>query len=109
MNKKRRKDKIINKIFGFLEKPRISIFLSNKHIYAQVIDDYKGHTLIYTSSKEIRYKLKKEKKSFIIGQILGNIVNSYGITKIVFDRNGYIYHGRVKALAEGLRNVGLQF
>ncbi|WP_110477234.1 MAG: 50S ribosomal protein L18 [Candidatus Karelsulcia muelleri] len=98
------------KIFGYLEKPRISVFRSNKHISAQVIDDYKGHTLISVSSKNFDFKnLKKKEISYKIGKILGKKIYSYGIKKIVFDRNRYIYHGRVKALAEGLRNVGLQF
>jgi len=101
------------KIFGFLEKPRVSIFRSNKHIYAQVIDDYKGNTLISASSKKLlkfyKKKITKKELSYKIGNLLGNIIKSYGINQILFDRNGYIYHGRVKALAKGLRNVGLQF
>ncbi|WP_375323281.1 50S ribosomal protein L18 [Candidatus Karelsulcia muelleri] len=113
----KKKSTIRKKIFGFLEKPRVSIFRSNKHIYAQVIDDYKGNTLISASSKKLLkfYKKRREKKitkkelSYKIGNLLGKIIKSYGISKILFDRNGYIYHGRVKALAKGLRNVGLQF
>ncbi|XXS36497.1 MAG: 50S ribosomal protein L18 [Candidatus Karelsulcia muelleri] len=111
----KKKSTIRKKIFGFLEKPRVSIFRSNKHIYAQVIDDYKGNTLISASSKKLlkfykkRKKITKKELSYKIGNLLGKIIKSYGISKIIFDRNGYIYHGRVKALAKGLRNVGLQF
>jgi large subunit ribosomal protein L18 len=117
--KKIRREKIRkrvrSKIFGTPERPRLSVYRSLKHIYAQIIDDTKGHTLVAMSSlsKEIRDKVKEAKTktevSRIVGLALAKKAFEKGITKVVFDRNGYKYHGRVKALAEAAREGGLIF
>jgi large subunit ribosomal protein L18 len=117
--KKIRREKIRkrvrSKIFGTPERPRLSVYRSLKHIYAQIIDDTKGHTLVAMSSlsKEIRDKVKEAKTktevSRIVGFALAKKALEKGITKVVFDRNGYKYHGRVKALAEAAREGGLIF
>lgn len=99
---------IRNKITGTQEKPRLSIFKSNKGIYAQIIDDSNGHTLTAASSLESGAKLNigtcKE-----VGKKIAEKASAAGISQVVFDRNGYLYHGKVKALAEGAREGGLKF
>ncbi|CUS76693.1 LSU ribosomal protein L18P [Candidatus Kryptonium thompsonii] len=117
--KKIRREKIRkrvrSKIFGTPERPRLSVYRSLKHIYAQIIDDTKGHTLVAMSSlsKEIRDEVKncktKTDVSRVVGLALAKKALEKGITKVVFDRNGYKYHGRVKALAEAAREGGLIF
>ncbi|MGX7593607.1 50S ribosomal protein L18 [Candidatus Karelsulcia muelleri] len=93
-----------------LKRPRISVFRSNKHIYVQIIDDVNHHTLLSSSSKKnSNLKITKTKIARKIGMILGEKAKQIGIYKLVFDRNGYLYHGRIKALAEGLRQTGLIF
>ncbi|MGX7591927.1 50S ribosomal protein L18 [Candidatus Karelsulcia muelleri] len=93
-----------------LKRPRISVFRSNKHIYVQIIDDVNHHTLLSSSSKKTsNLKITKTKMARKIGMILGEKAKQIGIYKLVFDRNGYLYHGRIKALAEGLRQTGLIF
>jgi len=106
------KKRIRGKISGTTEKPRLSVFRSNKDIYAQVIDDQKGVTLVAASSRieAIRNeKSNKVDKSFQVGKELAAKAVQAGITDVVFDRNGYLYHGRVKRLAEGAREGGLKF
>ncbi|CUS91016.1 LSU ribosomal protein L18P [Candidatus Kryptobacter tengchongensis] len=117
--KKVRREKIRKrvraKIIGTPERPRLSVYRSLKHIYAQIIDDTKGHTLVAMSSlsKEIRDEVRNAKTktevSRIVGLALAKKALEKGITKVVFDRNGYKYHGRVKALAEAAREGGLVF
>lgn len=101
---------------GNLKRPRISVFRSNKHIYVQIIDDVNHQTLLTYSSllltltkTKSNLKITKTKIARKIGMILGEKAKKIGIYKLVFDRNGYLYHGRVKALAEGLRKTGLNF
>lgn len=104
--------KIRGKINGSAEKPRLSVFRSNKYIYAQIVDDAKGHTLVSVSSREaglseaIGTKLELSKNA---GKRIAEKALAAGITDVVFDRGGYLYHGRVKALAEGAREGGLAF
>ncbi|NPB09725.1 MAG: 50S ribosomal protein L18 [Thermodesulfobacteria bacterium] len=114
----RRKRRVRKKIFGTPERPRLSVFRSCKHIYAQIIDDTTGRTLVAASSltPEIREKaveLKKEGgKTAVakaVGELLGQRAVSAGIKKVAFDRGGYKYHGRVKALADAARAAGLEF
>ncbi len=117
----RRKKRIRKKIFGFPERPRVSVFRSHKHIYAQIINDVEGHTLVALSSlsPEVRTKVEELKSkgeikgkidvARLVGRMLAEKAKEKGITKVVFDRGGYKYHGRVKALAEGLREGGLEF
>ncbi len=110
-NEKRLKKKIRirKKVFGTSEKPRLVVFRSLKNIYAQVIDDNKGNTLVAASSKEINDKNNKTTIAEKVGLLVGKKAVEKGITKVVFDRNGYIYHGRVKAVSKGARDAGLNF
>lgn len=99
-------------IHGTQKRPRLSVYKSNKEIYAQLIDDNLGNTLISASSKEADLSIIKKtkmEKSYLVGQLLANRAKSLSIHFIVFDRNRFIYHGRVKALADGARKGGLKF
>ena len=101
---------IRKKLEGTSARPRLSVFKSNKAIYAQVIDDAKGHTLLATSSKDFDKKGGVTLSiSKTVGQKLAEKALASGIKDIVFDRNGYLYHGNIKALAEGAREGGLNF
>jgi len=111
--RRRIKYRIRKRIFGNTECPRLSVFRSNKEIYAQIIDDTRGVTLVSYSSmhKDVRNmgNLNKSEKAKIVGKRLAEKALEKGIVKISFDRNGYLYHGRVKSLAEGAREGGLKF
>lgn len=112
--REKRKRRIKAKIFGTKERPRLSIFRSNKHIYAQLIDDEKRETLIAFGDFELKKtssekKLTKTEIAKKIGQGLASKALRKKIKKVVFDRGGYKFHGRVKALAEGAREKGLVF
>jgi len=101
---------IRRKISGTTDTPRLSVFKSNKGIYAQLIDDSKGNTLVFSSSEDIGEKGKKSVEvSKNVGKKLAEKAQALGIETIVFDRGGYPYHGRVKALAESVREGGLKF
>lgn len=106
------KFRIRKKISGTSEKPRLSIFRSNTSIYAQLIDDTKGVTLVAIASndKELKsQKGNKTEKATLAGKALAAKATQKGLTACVFDRNGYLYHGRVKAFADGAREAGLKF
>ncbi|MBZ5711234.1 50S ribosomal protein L18 [Nannocystis pusilla] len=109
----RRKASIRKRVHGTTERPRLSVFRSAKHIYAQVIDDSTSATLVASSSlvKELASESEKTKRELaeLVGSAIAKACLAKGITKVVFDRNGYIYHGRVKALADGARAGGLDF
>lgn len=110
----RRKRSIRKRIFGTAERPRLCVFRSSLHMYAQVIDDDTGTTLAAasTQSPEIRDKREGKKKSemaALVGALVAQKCQAANVTKVVFDRNGFIYHGRVKAVAEGAREGGLEF
>lgn len=111
----RRKKRIRKKVFGTSERPRLCVYRSLKHIYAQVIDDEKGETLVAAStlSREVREQLAsisgKVAAAKLVGLVVGKKALEKGIKKVVFDRNGYLYHGRVKAVADGAREAGLDF
>jgi large subunit ribosomal protein L18 len=94
---------------GTPQRPRLSIFRSNKEIYAQVIDDIAGHTIASASSREsgVDHKGNKVNQATAVGKILAQKAIAAGVATVVFDRGGYLYHGRVKALAEGAREAGL--
>ena len=96
---------------GSTERPRLSVYRSNKGIYAQVIDDQAGITLVSASSltKEFAASGNKVEQSKAVGKLIAEKALAAGISKVVFDRNGYLYHGRVKSLAEGAREAGLDF
>jgi len=113
-NKRRRKIryKIRKKIEGTGDTPRLSVFRSNSEIYAQVIDDISGKTLIAASSLEKTFTKAKSNKTElakIVGKTVGERALKAGLENVKFDRSGYLYHGRVKALAEGAREAGLKF
>jgi large subunit ribosomal protein L18 len=98
------------KISGSTERPRLSVFRSNRGIYVQLIDDLKGQTLVSASSTEIGEKVKLNiETSKTVGKKIAEKAIAAGVTDIVFDRNGYLYHGNIKALAEGAREGGLKF
>ena len=98
------------KISGTPERPRLSVFRSNKSIYAQLIDDVNGKTLIAASTKSVDAEGKpKIEQSKLVGKVLAERALDNDITTVVFDRSGYLYHGRIKALAEGAREGGLKF
>jgi large subunit ribosomal protein L18 len=100
---------IRNKISGTSERPRLSVFKSNKAIYAQLIDDSQGTTLASTSSAELGVKNNTIEHSKNVGTKLAEKAKAAGIENVVFDRGGYQYHGQIKALAEGAREGGLKF
>jgi large subunit ribosomal protein L18 len=104
--------RIRKKIAGTAEKPRLAIFRSNNDIYAQLIDDDKGFTLASASSRDkdiSAQKVTKVEKSKLVGQTIARKAKDLGITTIVFDRGGNLYHGRVASVADGAREGGLQF
>ena len=108
----RRKRRIRKKISGNGERPRVSVFRSSKHIYAQVIDDSNGTTVatVSTLSGDLKnLEGNKTEEAKAVGAALAKVLKEKGIEQVVFDRNGYIYHGRVKALADAAREAGLKF
>ncbi|HHY75729.1 MAG TPA: 50S ribosomal protein L18 [Firmicutes bacterium] len=112
--RKRRHLRVRKRVIGTPERPRLSVFRSQKHIYAQVIDDSVGHTLVAASSLEPLFRQEDVSGSNVegaarVGKLLAERALQKGITKVVFDRGGYLYHGRVKALAEAAREGGLDF
>jgi large subunit ribosomal protein L18 len=116
LNKKQRRERIKHKIRksvnGTASTPRLSVFRSNAAIYAQLIDDKTGKTLLAAGSDDKAIKATKVTKSEqakLVGKLIAEKAATSGITSVVFDRNGYLYHGRVKSLAEGAREAGLKF
>lgn len=103
------KYRIRNKISGTAGQPRMSIFRSNKQIYAQIINDIDGKTLVAASSLAIQDKVAKKEQAAKVGELIAKKAIDAGIAKVVFDRNGYLYHGRIKELAEAARKGGLKF
>lgn len=110
----KRKKRIRKHLVGTQQRPRLNVFRSSKHIYAQVIDDEHGHTLVAASSLE---KIVKEQPKFenkiaaadFIGKLIGERAIKKGLKKVVFDRGGFLFHGRVKAVSDGAREAGLDF
>jgi large subunit ribosomal protein L18 len=102
---------IRKRLSGSTERPRLSVYRSNKGIYAQVIDDVSGKTLVSasTASKDLSATGTKIEQSKAVGKLVAEKAKAAGIEKVVFDRNGYLYHGRIKSLAEGAREGGLDF
>ena len=104
--------RIRKKVNGTTERPRLSVFRSNTDIYAQLIDDTKGVTVAAASSRQkdiSAQKAPKISKSKMVGEAIARKASELGINEVVFDRGGYVYHGRVKAVAEGAREGGLKF
>lgn len=106
-----RHKRVRGKISGTAEMPRLSIYRSTNHIYAQIIDDVKGVTLCSASSldKDIKAKGGNKEGAKLVGQMIAKVALEKGIETVVFDRGGYLYHGRVKEVAEGAREGGLKF
>jgi large subunit ribosomal protein L18 len=110
----RRHNRLRKRVSGTSERPRLNVFRSNTHIYAQVIDDVDGRTLVAASTNEKAWaesdagKTKTEQAA-IVGRLLAERAREAGVTKVVFDRGGFKYHGRVKALADAAREAGLSF
>ena len=114
-NRKRAHQRLRQRVQGSVERPRLSVFKSSRFVYAQVIDDGTGTTLAQASSKEAEVTTGVESGATSkaaarrVGEVVAERAKSKGITKVVFDRGGYIYHGKVKELAEGARAKGLEF
>ena len=115
--RQRRHRRVRAKVSGTPMRPRLNVFRSSQHIYAQVIDDVRGHTLVAASSAESQVRSQvassdgttKTDKSKIVGQLIADRAKAAGITQVVFDRGGFLYHGRVQALADAAREGGLDF
>jgi large subunit ribosomal protein L18 len=110
----RRKVSIRLRITGTAERPRLSVFRSTRYVYAQAVDDTTGRVL--ASASELEAKLKeaiagkpKKERARIVGKVIGEKLIARGVSQVVFDRNGFIYHGRVKEVADGARDAGLAF
>jgi large subunit ribosomal protein L18 len=105
-----RHERVRKQISGTTERPRLAVFRSAQYTYAQVIDDTKGHTLAAASSKEVESKdVPKAAAAKQVGKLVAQRAKAAGVASVVFDRGGYVYHGRVRELAEGAREEGLQF
>lgn len=114
MARAKRKKRIRKKLEGTSERPRLSVFRSEKHIYAQVIDDVQGVTLAAASTQSAEYRELDPPQGKVgaaerVGELIGKRAQAKGVSKVVFDRNGFIYHGRVRALADAARKAGLDF
>ncbi|MDI9504109.1 MAG: 50S ribosomal protein L18 [Erysipelotrichaceae bacterium] len=108
--RKRRHLRVRSKISGTPERPRLAIFRSNKHISCQIIDDVVGHTLVSTGSLNLGLEHGGNiEAAKVVGEQIAKLALSKGIKNVVFDRGGFLYHGRVKALAEAAREAGLEF
>ncbi len=113
-NRKKRHRRVRKKVFGTTERPRLNVYRSAKNIYVQVIDDINGVTLAAASSldKEVSEKTSStgnKEAAKLVGKLIGERAKEKGINTVVFDRGGYIYHGRIKELADGARESGLEF
>lgn len=112
--RRRRHARVRKRVHGTQERPRLCVFRSLKHVHAQVIDDTQGHTLVAASTldPEVRGRLSDKDKTAqaeVVGEVLAKRALEAGITRVVFDRGGYLYHGRVKGLADAARKAGLEF
>ncbi|MDH7571036.1 MAG: 50S ribosomal protein L18 [Armatimonadota bacterium] len=112
--RERRHLRVRKKVFGTAERPRLGVFRSSKHIYAQLIDDTQGRTLAAASTLEERLRSEgvkgaNKEAAKKVGLLVAERAKERGVTKVVFDRGGYLYHGRVAALADGAREGGLEF
>ncbi len=112
--RQRRHERIRKKVSGTPERLRLSVFRSLNHIYAQIIDDFKGHTIVTASSLDKEFKDDKSHKgnaktAKLVGELIARRALEKGIKKLVFDRSGYLYHGSIKVLAEAAREAGLEF
>lgn len=114
VSRHRRHRRLRKTIMGTAERPRLAVFRSLNHIYAQVIDDDRGHTLAAAGTNQSQVaeglsSLSNAEAAGVVGRVVGERAKALGITKVVFDRGGYPFHGRVKALADAARGAGLEF
>lgn len=114
MLREKRKKRIRKRITGTPERPRLTVYRSARHIYTQIIDDTRGVTLVSASTveSEVREQPKFDSKkaaAVFVGKLIAQRATSKGITSVVFDRNGFLYHGRIKAISDGAREAGLDF
>lgn len=107
--RERRHARVRAKIRGSAERPRLSVFRSNQHLYAQLVDDETGKVVAAVSDLKLKGKMSRVEFAKLVGKAIAKKAQDQGITKAVFDRGGYKYHGQVKALAESMREGGLQF
>ncbi|MCY3023772.1 MAG: 50S ribosomal protein L18 [Planctomycetota bacterium] len=112
--RERRHERVRRRVTGTAERPRLCVFRSSKHIYGQLVDDVRGQTLLTVStlSKELSEQLKtgaNKAAARAVGKLIAQKAKEKNVTKVVFDRGGYLYHGRVKELADGAREGGLKF
>lgn len=107
--RKRIHQRIRKKLKGTADKPRLAVYRSNKQIYAQLIDDVKGHTIASASSTEAGANGAKIEQAKMVGKLIADKAASANISAVIFDRGGYLYHGRVKAIADSAREAGLKF
>jgi large subunit ribosomal protein L18 len=107
--RRRRHRRVRGKISGTTDRPRLAVYRSNRDIYCQVIDDAKGHTLCSADSRGVSADGDKRARAKAVGLAIADRAKAAGVTTVVFDRGGYLYHGRVAALAEGAREGGLAF
>lgn len=105
----RRHNRVRRKVAGTGARPRLSVFRSSAHIYAQIIDDTAGHTLVAASSKADGATGTKSDQARAVGTLIASKAKAAGITQVVFDRGGFKYHGRIQALADAAREAGLEF
>jgi len=109
LSRLRRHARVREKISGSETCPRLCVFRSNSHLYASIIDDVKGHTLVSVSTIELKTNSRNVEAAKLVGETIAQKATKAKITKVVFDRSGYLYHGRVKSIADAARANGLQF
>jgi large subunit ribosomal protein L18 len=110
-SREKRKLSVRKKVVGTKTQPRLNVFRSNKHIYTALVSDGDGETLVSASEKDLKKvaSIPKIERAFLVGKLIGERALKKGFKKVVFDRAGYLYHGRIKKLAEGAREAGLEF
>ena len=108
LHREKRRKRLRRKVIGTAERPRLSVFRSNVHIYAQLVDDYAGHTLAAADSREVGEAENRTEAARKVGELMARRASEAGVEEVVFDRGGNKYHGRVAALAEGARSGGLK-
>ncbi len=107
--RQRRHRRVRKKVIGSAERPRLAVFRSNRHIYAQLIDDVAGRTIASASTLGVEAAADPKEMARTVGRQIAERARAQGVSRVVFDRGGFIYHGRVAALAEGARETGLEF
>ena len=108
LHREKRRKRLRRKVVGTAERPRLSVYRSNVHIYAQLIDDFAGHTLAAADSREVGEAENRKEAARSVGELVASRAAEAGVEEVVFDRGGNRYHGRVAALAEGARSGGLK-